>query len=82
MDPITVDVQPCPPLGLVFALPVPADPDGSVLSAAFLCPDQQIAVLPDGRPLHEVAPMVATCTAQTNPDGKDPLAVDTDPAHD
>ena len=70
------------PLGLTFLTPIPADPDGSILSTASLCPETQIAVLPDGRSLHEVAPLVAVCTPQTNPDGKDPIAVDTDPTHD
>lgn len=49
----------------------------SGLSQARLCPTDQIAYL-DGRPLYVVAPLVAAGTGNTNPDGKDAIAVDTD----
>ncbi len=70
------------PLGLAMMTPMgdrPAVP--SELSGAMLDPDTQLGML-DGVALHSHAVALVVGSTQTNPDGQDPIAVDTEPTYD
>jgi|AntDryMetagUQ889_1029465.scaffolds.fasta_scaffold225911_1 putative ATP-grasp target RiPP len=71
------------PFGLTFRVPVPysAVPSEAIRSAVY---DQQRQMaLFNGRPLSELsAEERITSSSPTETDGKDPIAVDTDPVYD
>lgn len=71
------------PFGLTFRVPVPpsAAPNEAVRTAVY---DQELQMaLFNGRPLSELSAQErTTASSPTETDGKDPIAVDTDPVYD
>lgn len=71
------------PFGLTFRVPVPpsAIPSAAIRAAVY---DQQSQMaLLNGRPLSELSAQERiTSSNPTETDGKDPIAVDTDPVYD
>ncbi|MGI9064472.1 MAG: putative ATP-grasp-modified RiPP [Pseudonocardiaceae bacterium] len=71
------------PFGLTFRVPVPSSavPSEAIRTAVY---DQQRQMaLFNGRPLSELsAEERITSSSPTETDGKDPIAVDTDPVYD
>lgn len=69
------------PFGLAMMTPMRDRPAVPELSGAMLDLDTQLGML-DGVALHSHAVALVVGSTQTNPDGQDPIAVDTEPTYD